>query len=84
MVRSSEGIYGISTDYGHHRVTLYADVFWFFFFLQKPLELWEMSEIINEYSLVSVYKIDKQKSVIFGLNVSEELKNQLLVKTGAA
>lgn len=55
------------------------------FFLQKPLQ--SLDSFDNDISNIHIHKyqdiINKQQSIILGLNVSQDLKRQILSKTGA-
>lgn len=75
-VRASPLIQGVVISPLEYAVALYADDS--FFFLQNPgSSLSALQKLLDQFSLVSGYKVNDQKSVIMEFGISDQAKEDL-------
>uniref|UniRef100_A0A3B3I4T3 Reverse transcriptase domain-containing protein n=1 Tax=Oryzias latipes TaxID=8090 RepID=A0A3B3I4T3_ORYLA len=79
-IRQNESIKGIKTKHSHHKISLYADDI--LLFLSNIHSVNETATIINEFSSISDYSINWNKSVLLPLNSNAEQGLTIPVKSG--
>lgn len=76
MVRLSKEITGLRVSQIEYKLALYADNV--VFFLQNSIKsLASLNALLYKFGIVSVYKINEEKSMIMEFNIPEQIKQRI-------